>query len=86
MKILITKYAEKKYNKYRKSDSKLSQKLDVTILRLGNNPNHPSLRLHKLSGRLEEWSVSVTSDIRLIFQYVDSGILVVDLGTHDEVY
>lgn len=87
MKILISKYAQKKYKKYRKTDSKLSQKLDTAIDKLKNNPSHPSLRLHKLSGnKSEQWSISATSDIRIIFQYVGEGVLIVDLGTHDEVY
>lgn len=51
------------------------------------NPKRHSLRLHKLTGkRFEQWSISIDQDIRLIFQYIPEGILLVDIGSHDEVY
>ena len=51
------------------------------------NREHPSLRLHKLSGTLHNrWSISLSRDLRVIFQYVNEGILLVDIGTHGEVY
>jgi len=51
------------------------------------NPKHPSLRLHKLEGKMiENWSFSVEDDIRMIFTYVDDGVLFVDIGSHKKVY
>lgn len=58
------------------------------VLLFNNETNHPSLKLHKLSGKLKEhWSFSIEYDLRIIFRYTrDGNILFVDIGTHDQVY
>jgi mRNA-degrading endonuclease YafQ of YafQ-DinJ toxin-antitoxin module len=52
------------------------------------DPFQPSLRTHKLSGKMKDmWSFSVEYDERVIFYFTDDGKAVfVDIGTHDEVY
>lgn len=32
------------------------------------------------------WSLSIDNDLRILFVYRDYGVLLVDLGGHDEVY
>lgn len=87
MKIFINSYARRKYKKYRKIDSQLSQKIDKALANLQSDPQHPSLRLHKLSGKQSAaWSVSVTDDLRILFTYIEEGILIIDIGKHEEVY
>jgi mRNA-degrading endonuclease YafQ of YafQ-DinJ toxin-antitoxin module len=54
-------------------------------------PDHPSLRLHKLSGKLEDgWSISVTRSVRMVFYYrtirTEKRAVFISIGTHDEVY
>lgn len=58
------------------------------ILLFNNNINHPSLRLHKLSGTLKgHWAFSIEYDLRIIFRYTDDGnILFIDIGNHNQVY
>ena len=55
-----------------------------------NNPFHSSLRTHSLSGVLKGlWSLSITYEYRLIFKFIDKQkkkILLIDIGTHNEVY
>ncbi len=55
-----------------------------------NNPFHPSLRTHSLSGILKGlWSLWISYEYRLIFKFVDrekKKVLLIDIGTHDEVY
>lgn len=53
-----------------------------------NNPHDPSLRTHKLSGKLKGlWSFSVEYDIRVVFSFVGSNRAVFeDIGNHDAVY
>ncbi|MEG4228909.1 hypothetical protein QUA35_22900 [Microcoleus sp. N9_B2] len=48
----------------------------------------PSLKTHKLSGRLKEfWSFSVDCDERVLFYFTeDAKAVFVDFGSHDEVY
>ena len=51
---------------------------------LMENPFHPSLRLHKLSGRMEGlWSISINQQYRILFEPLDDGdVLFVSIGTH----
>lgn len=51
------------------------------------NPKDESLRIHKLAGRkINLWSFSITYSYRAIFIYTKEGILITDVGSHDEVY
>lgn len=53
------------------------------------NPEHPSLRLHKLKGKFKDtYSVSVTMQYRIILKFALMGneIILIDIGHHDEVY
>jgi len=52
------------------------------------NPHHPRLRTHKLSGALAQlWSFTVQYDCRVIFYFADGHrAVLVDIGKHDEVY
>ncbi len=49
------------------------------------NPLHPSLRLHRLRGRLRGlWTISVTMAIRIVFKQNASGAIVfLSIGKHD---
>jgi mRNA-degrading endonuclease YafQ of YafQ-DinJ toxin-antitoxin module len=51
------------------------------------NPKNPLLRVHKLKGYKDEtWSFSVGYDLRILYTRKDDTVLLVDIGTHDEVY
>ncbi|PSB62392.1 type II toxin-antitoxin system mRNA interferase toxin, RelE/StbE family [Chroococcidiopsis cubana CCALA 043] len=52
------------------------------------DPFAPSLKTHKLSGKLKEfWSFSVDYNERVLFYFVEEGkAMFVDIGSHDEVY
>ncbi len=52
------------------------------------HPYDPSLKTHKLSGKLKDlWGFSVDYDERVLFYFTDDGNAVfVDIGSHDEVY
>lgn len=65
-------------------ESRFWAKLEVFT----NNPFDPSLRTHKLSGKLKDlWSFSIEYDQRVIFYFTDEGnVVFVDIGNHDEVY
>ena len=51
-------------------------------------PYHSSLKTHSLSGKLEGyWAFSITYDYRLVFKFISNDkVLLIDIGTHDEVY
>ena len=52
------------------------------------DPHDPSLKTHKLSGELEGLSsFSINYDVRVIFKFLDKKrVLLVDIGSHGEVY
>lgn len=71
----------------KKKDPKLSKQIAKQLKLFRVNPKHSSLRLHKLSGRLDNlWSVSINKSIRMAFLLSDSEAYFVDIGTHDQVY
>ncbi len=75
---------EKIYQK----DRKLADRIEKQITLFEENPKHPSLRTHKLSGTMKNmWSISITASIRMVYVLLDSNSVVfVKIGTHDEVY
>jgi len=62
-----------------------------TLQRLQENPFDPGLRTHKLKGDLAGcWACSAAYDLRIVFRFVPhegtEAILLISVGTHDEVY
>ena len=74
-----------------KSHSGTAADLEATLEQLSADATHPSLRTHKLRGALSGcWACSAGYDLRVVFEYVRhegaEAILLLTLGTHDEVY
>ncbi len=65
----------------------IADKLEKKKKIFRQNPFHPSLKTHKLKGRLKDYySFSVNYSYRVIFKFMDEGkALFVNIGTH-EVY
>lgn len=75
--------------KFFKKHPELLEKYKKALTILVTNPQHPSLRLHKLQGKLKNFhSVSIDLSYRLIieFEIQDNQILLINIGTHDQVY
>jgi len=53
-----------------------------------SEPFHSSLKTHRLSGNLKGYfAFSITYEYRLIFKFMaENKVLLLDIGTHDEVY
>jgi len=71
----------------------LRDRIKRTLRRLAQDPYDPLLHSHKLTGQLSGiWACTVSYDIRILFEFRDnphSGeeeILLLTVGTHDEVY
>jgi mRNA-degrading endonuclease YafQ of YafQ-DinJ toxin-antitoxin module len=61
-------------------------KYTKTIELLEQNPNHPSLRLHALKGKLKGYhsiSIDMSDRIMLDLFFKDNLIILIDIGTHD---
>jgi len=87
--IRFTPKYEKVSKKFLKKHQDLKQKYKKTILLLQSNPHHPSLRLHKLQGKLSHYhSIAIDMEYRIIIDFIiiDEVIYLIDIGSHDEVY
>lgn len=75
------------------NNTALQDRILEVLDRLAQDPFHPLLKVHKLSGQLKGlWACWVEYDCRIIFAFEpdpdgeEERIVLVDLGTHDEVY
>lgn len=87
--IIYTESYNKRAGKIIKKHPELISQYEKTLKLLEINPNHPSLRLHKLKGKLSElYSVSINISYRISIDFIieDDKIIPIDIGTHDEVY
>ncbi len=87
MNVYVSPAFVKARKKLVKKNLQLQEIIKAKIQLFLENPKHPSLRLHKLTGKSdEEWSISFTSSLRMLFYYLEDGIMLTDIGAHDEVY
>jgi len=86
LELIVSKRFEKDLSKLLKSNPRLEKKVEKTLNLLIKNPKYPSLRLHKLSGLGENYSISVDMNIRIIINIEDGKIFLLRIGSHDEVY
>ncbi len=76
-----------------RNDRDLRERIFDTLEQLVADPFHPQLKTHKLKGRLDGlWACWVEYDCRIIFLFEadpeggEDVVVLVDLGSHDEVY
>ena len=76
------------YKRTIKSKPYLKDKISQRLELFANEPFHPSLNIHKLSGKLKGlWDFVVEYDCRVVFRFLEEGdALLIDIGKHDEVY
>jgi len=88
-KLIFTETYLRREKKFLKQHPELIERYKKVLRLLELNPSHPSLRLHKLSGKFKDkYSVSVTMSFRIIitFAITEKGVVLLDIGSHDEVY
>ncbi len=81
------------YKRLARRNPRLRQRVELSLQLLVEDPFHPTLHSHKLKGKLAgSWACTVAYDYRILFELVEnheSGeeeILLLTMGTHDEVY
>jgi len=87
--IIYTNSYLKRAKTFFKKHPELIFQYEKTLKLLELNLSHPSLRLHKLQGKLSKlYSVSINISYRIsIYFMVDKDRIVpVDIGSHDEIY
>ena len=88
-KIIRTDEYFKRLKKFLKKHPDMIERYSKTIEMLEINPFHPSLRIHKLKGKLGEFhSISINIEYRVIIDFIikDNQIIPIDIRTHDDVY
>lgn len=81
------------FKKTVKKSPNLKTEIESVLRVLIEEPFAPKLKTHKLKGKLSgTWACSVAYDLRIIFDFVmneetsENDILLIEIGTHDEVY
>lgn len=66
----------------------MKEKIKYKLELFTHIPYHPELKNHKLSGNLKELNaISIEYDCRILFKFIsENEVLLVDIGSHNEVY
>ncbi|MFZ2628351.1 MAG: plasmid stabilization protein [Rugosibacter sp.] len=87
--ILTTAAFDRRARKFLARHPDLRPRLAATLTQLAADPFEPGLKLHALAGKLQGLqAVSITHSYRLTLtlQITAHEILLIDIGSHDEVY
>ena len=81
---IIIRYAPSFRKEHKKLPDEIKKKTLKAIRFFQENPLHPSLRLHKLSGPLDGlWSISLDRRYRIIFRSLpENAYYFISIGTH----
>jgi addiction module RelE/StbE family toxin len=92
-KLVLTSKFKRAYRKFTKHDAALRKRIDAAIEQMQVDVFARKLGAHKLSGVLSGlWACSCGYDCRIVFaievdaETHDEVIILLDIGTHDEVY
>ena len=86
--VFTDSYVKRAKNFFKKHPDLISRYEKVLRL-MEYNPFHPSLRLHKLEGKLSHfYSISINMNYRIIIELIidNEKIILVNIGAHDEIY
>lgn len=93
MKLVADKSFKRAFKRLVKKNPQLQNKVLGILDILEKDPFTTFLKSHKLTGNLEGyWSCSISYDCRIIFTFSqdleseETLIVLVDIGSHDEVY
>lgn len=87
--LVFTEQHNRRAAKFLKRHPDVESQYAKTLELLELNPHHPSLRLYRLSGRLEGLqSISINMKYRITIEMIitDSEIVLINVGDHDAVY
>ena len=87
--IIYTPGYNKRAAKFLKKHPELHLQYEKTLRLLEVNPHHPSLRIHRLKGVLNDLhSILINMSYRITLEMIiwKDQLILVDVGRHDEVY
>ncbi|MGG6263473.1 type II toxin-antitoxin system RelE/ParE family toxin [Leptolyngbya sp. AN03gr2] len=93
MELVWSNAFSRKLKRLLRQNPQMKTQIEQTLEQLAIDPFDPKLGTHKLKGDLSNcWSCSINYSDRIIFQFVENPetaveeILLLTLGSHDEVY
>ena len=93
MKLAWTSKSIRAFKRLIRKNPQLRPIINKTLKQLEKDHFHPSLRTHKLTGDLADiWSCSIDYQHRILFEFIqdsetkENAILLLNIGSHDEVY
>ena len=89
MKLSKTLHYSKVERKFFKKHQNLLDRYASVLNKLQIDPFEPSLKTHKLKGELEKfYACSLTYEYRIILtiKIVDDEVILMNIGSHDDVY
>ena len=91
--LVLTPKFQRAFRKFVKRNAGLQQRIEATLQQMEADVFAPALGIHKLSGKLDGLQFCMCGyDCRIVFsieQDTDTNsevIVLLDIGTHDEVY
>ena len=87
--LIFTDQYNRRAAKFLKRHPDVETQYVKTLELLELNPHHPSLRLHRLSGKLEGLqSISINLKYRITIEIIitERDIVLINVGDHDAVY
>ncbi len=88
MKIRFSPDFIKILKKIKLTDKTLIDQVNKQLKLFQLHPQHPSLRTHKLTGKMKNrWSISLSKSLRMIYILLEKNeAYFIAIGTHDKVY
>ena len=87
MKVELTDHFIKLFKKRIAGKRKLHQRFEEATRQFEENPHHPTLKNHALSGKLKGYHAFwITGDIRVIYRIERNTAYFENIGTHNQVY
>ena len=81
------------FRRFSKKHPDFKRDIEKTLRLLVEDPFAPQLETHKLKGKLSgSWACKVGYDLRIVFDFIkkegqsESNILLLEIGSHEEVY
>lgn len=87
--LIFTESYKKRAKRFAQKHPELKEPYRKTLQLLALNPYHPSLRIHSLKGKLAALhAVSINLNYRITFELLiaEHEIILINVGSHDEVY
>ena len=69
---------------YRRLEKTMQNKVKAKLKLMSENPMHPSLRTKRVQGTQNIFEANINAGIRMTWQYIENGILLRNIGKHDE--